>query len=64
MWKPRFHVLAVPGVFNMARMDERTPCKQRVRPRLGEPVKEYILRAVREDGGYIIRGSDLVRRDA
>jgi hypothetical protein len=64
VWKPRFHVLAVPGpsgrVFNMARPDERTPCRQRVRPREGEPVEEYILRAMHEDGGYIIRGSDLV----
>lgn len=67
-WKPRFHVLAVPGpsgsVFNMARLDQRTPCKQRVRPREGEPVEEYILRAMHEDGGYIIPASALVLRDA
>jgi hypothetical protein len=67
-WKPRFHVLAVPGpsgcAFNMAQLDELTPCKQRVRPRTGQPVEEFILRAMREDGGCIIRGSDLVRRDA
>jgi hypothetical protein len=30
VWKPRFHVLAVPGpsgyLFNLAALDQRTPC--------------------------------------
>ena len=67
-WKPRFHVLVVPGpsgrAFNVARLDERTACKQRVRPREGDPVEEYILRAMREDGGYTIPASGLVPQDA
>lgn len=65
-WKPSFHVLAGPssGIFNMARLDERTPCRQRVRPRPGELVKDFLFRAIREDGGFSIRGSDLVSRDA
>ena len=67
VWKPRFHVLVVPGpsgrVFNMARLDQQTPCKHRVPPRDGEPVGGHILRAMREDGGYTIPGSALVPSD-
>jgi hypothetical protein len=65
-WRPQFHVLVGPSgrVFNMARLDERTPCRQPVRPRPGEPVADFLFRAGLEDGGCIIRGPDLVRRDA
>ena len=67
LWKPRFHVLAVPGpsggVFNMAQLDERRPCRQGIRPRPGEPVDDFLLRVLREDGGFMLPASSLLPPD-
>jgi hypothetical protein len=57
VWKPQFHVLAVPGpsgyLFNLAALDERTPCHPGARQAPGESTSDFIARAMREDHGFM-----------
>jgi hypothetical protein len=58
VWKPRFHVLAVPGpsgyLFNLAALDKRTPCHPGARPAPGESTSDFVARAMREDHGFTV----------
>jgi hypothetical protein len=58
VWKPRFHVLAVPGpsgyLFNLAALDERTPCHPGARQAPGESTSDFVARAMREDHGFTV----------
>jgi hypothetical protein len=68
VWKPRFHVLTVRGRssrhFNMATVDDRTPCKKAALPGPDETFEEFVLRAMREDGGYSLPTSSPLLKDA
>src|SRR5271166_2301830 len=56
VWKPRFHVLAVPGpsgyLFNLAALDQRTPCHTGARQAPGESTPDFLVRAMREVHGF------------
>ena len=59
-WKPRYHVLTLPGlfgyVFNMAALHQRTPCKpdlhQAAPPAEAETAIARVLREAREYHGF------------
>jgi hypothetical protein len=46
VWKPRFHVLAMPGpsgyLFSLAALDNRTPCHPGARQAPGEPTPDFL----------------------
>jgi hypothetical protein len=67
VWKPRFHVLAVPGpsgyLFNLAALDERTPCHPGARQAPGESTPDFLARAMREDHGFTVPGRSLLASD-
>jgi hypothetical protein len=58
VWKPRFHVLAVPGpsgyLFNLAPSDKRTQCHPGARQARGESTLDFVVRAAREDHGFTV----------
>jgi hypothetical protein len=67
VWKPRFHVLAVPGphgyLFSLAASDQRTPCHPGTRQALGESTPDFLIRAMREDHGCTVPGRSLLAPD-
>jgi len=67
IWKPRFHVLAVPGpsgyLFNLAALDERTPCHPSARQAPGESTPDFLARAMREDHGFTVPGRSIFAPD-
>jgi hypothetical protein len=68
VWKPRFHVLAVPGrsgyLFSLAVLAERTPCHPGARQAPGEAIFDFLARAAREDYGFTVPGrSSLIAPD-
>jgi hypothetical protein len=67
VWKPRFHVLAVPGpsgyLFNLAALDERTPCHPGARQAPGESTSDFLVRAMREDHGFTVPGRSFLAPD-
>jgi hypothetical protein len=67
VWKPRFHVLAVPGpsgyLFNLAALDQRTPCHPGARQAPGESTPDFLARAMREDHGFTVPGRSLLAPD-
>jgi hypothetical protein len=67
VWKPRFHVLAVPGpsgyLFNLASSDKRTPCHLGARQAPGESTADFLARAMREDHGFTVRGRSILAPD-
>ena len=62
VWKPRYHVLSLPGlfgnVFNLAALEERTPCTPGVDkgapPAATENALAGVLRAARDDHGFTV----------
>jgi hypothetical protein len=48
VWKPRFHVLAVPApsgyLFSLAVLDKRTPCHPGARQAPGESASDFLAR--------------------
>ncbi len=66
-WKPRFHVLAVPGpsgyLFNLAALHQRTPCHPGARRAAGEPTSDFVVRAAREDHGVTVPLRSLLAPD-
>jgi hypothetical protein len=60
VWKPRYHILSLPGlfghVFNLASVGDRTPCKPGVHeaapPAATENGLAGVLRAARDDHGF------------
>jgi hypothetical protein len=66
--KPRFHVLAVPGpsgyLFNLAGLDQRTPCHPGAQQAPGEPTPDFLARAMREDHGFTVPGRSLLAPEA
>jgi hypothetical protein len=61
-WKPRYHVLSLPGnfgfLFNMATWDRRTPCVQKVAPPPElQTTVDRVLWEAREYGGYTVPAS-------
>jgi hypothetical protein len=66
-WKPRLHVLAVPGpsgyLFNLAALDERTPCHPGARQAPGESTPDFLARTIREDHGFTVPGRSLLAPD-
>ena len=67
VWKPRFHVLAVPRpsgyLFSLATLDERTPCHPGARQAPGESIYDFLARAAREDHGFTVPGRSLPAAD-
>jgi len=67
VWKPRSHVLAVPGpsgyLFNLAALNERTPCHPSARQAAGESTPDFLARAMREDHGFMVPGRGLLAPD-
>lgn len=63
VWKPGFHLLAVRGhsgyVFNLAALDQRTPCHPSARQDPGESTSDFIARALREDDGFTLPCNDV-----
>ena len=61
VWKPRFHVLAVPApsgyLFSLAVLDKRTPCHPGARQAPGESASDFLARAMRENHGYTVPAS-------
>ena len=69
VWKPRFHVLAVPGpsgyLFSMATSDNRTPCIEKVAPPAElQTTVDRVLWQARTYGGYTVPLSSLRPGDA
>lgn len=60
-WLPRFHLLAPLGSgcrqFSLSSFDGRTPCHAGARQRAGESPRDFVARAVRDDGGYTLPGN-------
>lgn len=62
VWKPRYHVLSLPGVFgyvfNLAALGERAPCKPSALsaspPAATENAVDRLLRAALEDHGLTL----------
>jgi hypothetical protein len=67
VWKPRFHVLALPGpsgyLFNLAALDQRTPCHPGARQAPGESTPDFLARTIREDHGFTVPGRSLLAPD-
>jgi hypothetical protein len=67
VWKPRFHVLAVPGpfgyLFNLAALDQRMPCHPSARQAQGASALDFLARAMREDHGFTVPGRSLLAPD-
>jgi hypothetical protein len=67
VWKPRFHVLALPGpsdyLFNLAALDQRTPCHPGARQAPGESTPDFLARAMREDHGFTVPGRSFLALD-
>ena len=67
VWKPRFHVLAVPGpsgyLFSLAALDQRRPCHPGARWASGESTSDFLARAMREDHGFTVPGRSLLGPD-
>ena len=64
VWKPRWHVLSLPGprgaVFNMARWDRRTPCIEKASPPIElQTTVDRVLWEARTYGGYTVPLSSL-----
>ena len=59
VWKPRLNLLAVPGhscfMFNLAAVDQRTPCHPGARQVSGESTSDFVVRALREDDGFTLQ---------
>ena len=66
VWKPRFHVLAVPAPsgYLLAVLDKRTPCHPGARQAPGESASDFLARAMRENHGYTVPASWLADLDA
>jgi hypothetical protein len=67
VWKPRFHVLSVPGLFgylfNLAALDKRTPCHPGAGQAPGESTSDFVARAMREDQGFTVPLQSLLAPD-
>jgi hypothetical protein len=67
VWKPRFHLLAVPGpsgyLFTLAALEEWTSCHPGTRQVPGESTVDFLARAMREDRGFTVPGRSLPARD-
>jgi hypothetical protein len=69
VWKPRWHMLCLPGpsgsAFNMATWDQRTPCIGKVAPRADlHTTVDRVLWEARTYGGYTVPMSILRPGDA
>ena len=68
VWKPRWHMLNLPGpdgsAFNMATWDQRTPCIEKIAPRDDlQTTVDRVLWQARTYGGYTVTTSDLTPDD-
>lgn len=60
---PRDQDHAVVWLFNLAALDERTPCHPGARQAPGESTSDFLARAAREDHGFAVPGRSLLAPD-